>query len=151
MEFQTNTSLCSMDRYVRIKKIGEGSFGRALLVRKKQDGKQYVIKEISISKASSSPSFLLPFSFLSPSFLLPFSFLSPPFSSPPFLLPPSFPPSLLPVEYIKRCSLCPSMLQMGRKDREESRKEVIRACVLGARCVCDKCECLSYRCECCPK
>ena len=94
---------------------------------------------------------LLPFSFLSPSFLLPFSFLSPPFSSPPFLLPPSFPPSLLPVEYIKPCSLCPSMLQMGRKDREESRKEVIRACVLGARCVCDKCECLSYRCECCPK
>ena len=58
MECQTNTSLYSMDRYVRIKKIGEGSFGRALLVRKKQDGKQYVIKEISISKASSFLSLL---------------------------------------------------------------------------------------------
>ena len=39
-----------MDRYVRVKKIGEGSFGKALLVKKKTDGKQYVIKEISISK-----------------------------------------------------------------------------------------------------
>lgn len=64
MEFQTNNSLYSMDRYVRIKKIGEGSFGRALLVRKKQDGKQYVIKEISISKASSFLSLLPPFSLL---------------------------------------------------------------------------------------
>ncbi|XP_078369290.1 serine/threonine-protein kinase Nek1-like isoform X1 [Oculina patagonica] len=41
-----------MDRYVRVKKIGEGSFGKALLVKKKTDGKQYVIKEISISKMS---------------------------------------------------------------------------------------------------
>lgn len=39
-----------MDRYVRVKKIGEGSFGKALLVKKKADGKQYVIKEIGISK-----------------------------------------------------------------------------------------------------
>jgi len=39
-----------MDRYVRVKKIGEGSFGKALLVKKKTDGKQYVIKEINISK-----------------------------------------------------------------------------------------------------
>lgn len=39
-----------MDRYVRVKKIGEGSFGKALLVKKKADGKQYVIKEINISK-----------------------------------------------------------------------------------------------------
>lgn len=39
-----------MDRYVRVKKIGEGSFGKALLVKKKTDGKQFVIKEISISK-----------------------------------------------------------------------------------------------------
>lgn len=35
---------------MRVKKIGEGSFGKALLVKKKSDGKQYVIKEISISK-----------------------------------------------------------------------------------------------------
>ena len=43
-----------MDRYVRVKKIGEGSFGKALLVKKKSDGKQYVIKEISISKVCQS-------------------------------------------------------------------------------------------------
>lgn len=41
-----------MDQYVRVKKIGEGSFGKALLVKKKSDGKQYVIKEIGISKMS---------------------------------------------------------------------------------------------------
>lgn len=41
-----------MERYVRVKKIGEGSFGKALLVKKKADGKQYVIKEIGISKMS---------------------------------------------------------------------------------------------------
>ena len=43
-----------MERYVRVKKIGEGSFGKALLVKKKNDGKQYVIKEISISKVCSA-------------------------------------------------------------------------------------------------
>lgn len=35
---------------MRVKKIGEGSFGKALLVKKKTDGKQFVIKEIGISK-----------------------------------------------------------------------------------------------------
>ncbi|CAH1777895.1 unnamed protein product [Owenia fusiformis] len=39
-----------MDKYQRIKKIGEGSFGKALLVRHKENGKQFVIKEINISK-----------------------------------------------------------------------------------------------------
>ena len=39
-----------MDRFVRLRKIGEGSFGKALLVKSKKDGKQYVIKEINISK-----------------------------------------------------------------------------------------------------
>ena len=39
-----------MDRYVKIKKIGEGSFGQALLVKGKKDGRQYVIKEIGIAK-----------------------------------------------------------------------------------------------------
>jgi len=39
-----------MERYVRVKKIGEGSFGKAFLVKKKNDGKHYVIKEISISQ-----------------------------------------------------------------------------------------------------
>lgn len=39
-----------MERYARVKKIGEGSFGKALLVKRKTDGKQFVIKEINISK-----------------------------------------------------------------------------------------------------
>lgn len=41
-----------MDRYERVKKIGEGSFGKALLVKRKADGKQFVIKEINISKVN---------------------------------------------------------------------------------------------------
>ena len=39
-----------MERYVRVRKIGEGSFGKAMLVKRKEDGKQFVIKEICISK-----------------------------------------------------------------------------------------------------
>ena len=39
-----------MDKYVKKKQIGEGSFGKALLVTSKADGKEYVIKEINISK-----------------------------------------------------------------------------------------------------
>lgn len=39
-----------MERYARVKQIGEGSFGKALLVKRKADGKQFVIKEINISK-----------------------------------------------------------------------------------------------------
>ncbi|XP_032223263.2 serine/threonine-protein kinase Nek1 isoform X2 [Nematostella vectensis] len=39
-----------MERYVRVKKIGEGSFGKALLVKKRNDGKHYVIKEINICR-----------------------------------------------------------------------------------------------------
>ena len=39
-----------MDRYIRVRKIGEGSFGKALLVKRKDDGKHCVIKEINISK-----------------------------------------------------------------------------------------------------
>ena len=39
-----------MNEFVRLKKIGEGSFGKALLVKSKKDGTQYVIKEINISK-----------------------------------------------------------------------------------------------------
>ncbi|KAJ8280052.1 hypothetical protein COCON_G00071180 [Conger conger] len=42
-----------MDKYSRINKIGEGSFGKAILVKSKEDGKQYVIKEIGISRMSS--------------------------------------------------------------------------------------------------
>ena len=39
-----------MDKYVKVKKIGEGSFGKALLVKGKDDGRHYVVKEINISK-----------------------------------------------------------------------------------------------------
>ncbi|XP_056011940.1 serine/threonine-protein kinase Nek1-like isoform X3 [Ostrea edulis] len=39
-----------MEKYVKIRQIGEGAFGKAILVRKKNDGKQYVIKEINIRK-----------------------------------------------------------------------------------------------------
>lgn len=39
-----------MDRYQKQKKIGEGSFGKAYLVKSKDSGKQFVIKEINISK-----------------------------------------------------------------------------------------------------
>ncbi|GAA6217836.1 serine/threonine-protein kinase Nek1 isoform X1 [Lates japonicus] len=38
-----------MDKYEKVKKIGEGSFGKAVLFKSKEDGRQYVIKEISIS------------------------------------------------------------------------------------------------------
>ncbi|CAH2300538.1 serine threonine- kinase Nek1 isoform X2 [Pelobates cultripes] len=42
-----------MEKYVKISKIGEGSFGKAILVKSKADGRQYVIKEIGISKMSN--------------------------------------------------------------------------------------------------
>nr|XP_022325749.1 serine/threonine-protein kinase Nek1-like isoform X1 [Crassostrea virginica] len=41
-----------MDKYSKIRQIGEGAFGKAILVKKKNDGKQYVIKEINIRKMS---------------------------------------------------------------------------------------------------
>ena len=43
-----------MERYLRVRKIGEGSFGKAMLVKRKEDGKQFVIKEICISKVCHS-------------------------------------------------------------------------------------------------
>ncbi|XP_066487838.1 serine/threonine-protein kinase Nek1 isoform X2 [Tiliqua scincoides] len=42
-----------MDKYIKVKKIGEGSFGKAILVKAKENGRQYVIKEINISKMSN--------------------------------------------------------------------------------------------------
>ena len=39
-----------MDKYQRVKMIGEGAYGKALLVKHKTDNTQYVIKEINISK-----------------------------------------------------------------------------------------------------
>jgi NIMA (never in mitosis gene a)-related kinase len=37
--------------YSKIKKIGEGSFGAAWLVKYNKDNKQYVIKQINVAKA----------------------------------------------------------------------------------------------------
>lgn len=39
-----------MDKYVRGKVLGKGSFGCAILVTSKVDGKNYVIKEVDISR-----------------------------------------------------------------------------------------------------
>ncbi|XP_057608438.1 serine/threonine-protein kinase Nek1 isoform X10 [Chionomys nivalis] len=41
-----------MEKYVRLQKIGEGSFGKAVLVKSTEDGRHYVIKEINISRMS---------------------------------------------------------------------------------------------------
>ncbi|XP_065592369.1 serine/threonine-protein kinase Nek1 isoform X6 [Cyrtonyx montezumae] len=42
-----------MDKYIKVQKIGEGSFGKAILVKDKENSQQYVIKEINISKMSN--------------------------------------------------------------------------------------------------
>uniref|UniRef100_A0A669P860 non-specific serine/threonine protein kinase n=1 Tax=Phasianus colchicus TaxID=9054 RepID=A0A669P860_PHACC len=42
-----------MDKYIKVQKIGEGSFGKAFLVKDKENNQQYVIKEINISKMSN--------------------------------------------------------------------------------------------------
>ncbi|OXB70380.1 UNVERIFIED_CONTAM: hypothetical protein H355_003496, partial [Colinus virginianus] len=42
-----------MDKYIKVQKIGEGSFGKAILVKDKANNQQYVIKEINISKMSN--------------------------------------------------------------------------------------------------
>lgn len=47
-----------MDRFERVRKIGEGSFGKALLVKQKDSGKLLVVKEISISKVNINSYFL---------------------------------------------------------------------------------------------
>lgn len=41
-----------MDNYTPIKVVGKGTFGRALLVRSKKDGQQYIIKQIKMSQMS---------------------------------------------------------------------------------------------------
>ncbi|XP_078450707.1 serine/threonine-protein kinase Nek1-like isoform X1 [Lampetra planeri] len=41
-----------MERYTMVSQIGEGSFGKAMLVKSKADGHLYVIKEINISRMS---------------------------------------------------------------------------------------------------
>jgi serine/threonine protein kinase len=41
-----------MEKYAKVKVIGEGAYGKALLVRNLRDNVQYVIKEVNISKVS---------------------------------------------------------------------------------------------------
>ena len=41
-----------MEKYTKIKMIGEGSFGKAILVKQKEDNRKCVIKEVNISKVS---------------------------------------------------------------------------------------------------
>ncbi|XP_067451398.1 interferon-induced very large GTPase 1-like [Thunnus thynnus] len=41
-----------MEKYKKVKRIGKGGFGMAILVKSKEDGHQYVIKEIGISRMS---------------------------------------------------------------------------------------------------
>ena len=41
-----------MDKYVKIRKIGEGSFGSAFLVKDKDKGRQMVMKEINMTKVT---------------------------------------------------------------------------------------------------
>ena len=42
--------MSQMDNFVRGKVLGKGSFGSAVLVTSKKDGKQYVIKEIDMAR-----------------------------------------------------------------------------------------------------
>jgi len=41
-----------MDKYAKIRKIGEGSFGNAFLVNEKGKGRQMVMKEINMTKVT---------------------------------------------------------------------------------------------------
>ena len=38
------------DKFVRLKVLGKGSFGSAILVQRKPDSKNFVIKEIDVSR-----------------------------------------------------------------------------------------------------
>ena len=42
-----------MYKYTKIRQIGKGSFGRALLVKSKENGKQLVVKEVNICRVRS--------------------------------------------------------------------------------------------------
>ena len=52
LAFRSPLVVAAMEKYRRVRKIGEGSFGKALLVQHKQDGHYYVVKEINISKVN---------------------------------------------------------------------------------------------------
>ena len=41
-----------MEKYTKVRSIGEGAFGKALLVRDKKNGQQYVVKEIQMLRVN---------------------------------------------------------------------------------------------------
>eukprot|EP00761_Pharyngomonas_kirbyi_P009801 gb/GECH01009819.1/.p1 GENE.gb/GECH01009819.1/~~gb/GECH01009819.1/.p1 ORF type:complete len:114 (+),score=17.48 gb/GECH01009819.1/:1-342(+) len=43
-----------MDRYEKIKVVGKGTFGSAVLVRSKEDGNKYIIKQINLATMPKS-------------------------------------------------------------------------------------------------
>lgn len=47
-----------MDKYQRVRKLGEGSFGSAYLVKSKKDQQQLVIKEIRCNAVNFLVDFL---------------------------------------------------------------------------------------------
>jgi serine/threonine protein kinase len=64
------STMASMSQYTTCRKLGEGAYGKALLVRRKSDQKQCVIKEVNVMKVrhfstllSLSLSSLWPFPF----------------------------------------------------------------------------------------
>ena len=50
--FVVSAEFCQMDKYVKIRKIGEGSFGSAFLVKEKDKDRQMVMKEINMTKVT---------------------------------------------------------------------------------------------------
>ena len=48
-----SVTFCTMDKYVKIRKIGEGSFGNAFLVKQKDKDRQMVMKEIDMTKVTN--------------------------------------------------------------------------------------------------
>lgn len=47
-----SVSFYTMNKYVKIRKIGEGSFGSAFLVKEKEKERQLVMKEINMTKVT---------------------------------------------------------------------------------------------------
>lgn len=51
-QFYSNLSLYDirMDKYMQVREIGEGAFGKAILVRVRDTGRQLVVKEVNMAK-----------------------------------------------------------------------------------------------------